>query len=162
MFQLSKEGQEFVRSELKRYEHRYSAIIPSLYRVQSENGGWVSPDSIRHLSQIMEIPEAHIWEVAKFYTMFNKEPVGKLHVQVCCNVSCAMNGGRELADFVEKTYGVKSGEMSADKMITVSRVECLGSCGTAPMMQVNETYHENLTPEKAVQIINDLRKKHGN
>jgi NADH-quinone oxidoreductase subunit E len=110
----------------------------------------------------MEIPEAHIWEVAKFYTMFNKEPVGKLHVQVCCNVSCAMNGGRELADFVEKSYGVKNGEMSADKMITVSRVECLGSCGTAPMMQVNETYHENLTPEKAVQIINELRKKHGN
>ena len=162
MFQLSKEGQAFVKTELGRYEHRYSAIIPSLYRVQEENSGWVSPECIRHLSQLMEIPEAHIWEVAKFYTMFNKEPVGKLHVQVCCNVSCAMNGGRELADHLCKTYGVNEGEISADKTITVTRVECLGSCGTAPMMQVNDAYHENLTPEKAVQVINELRAKHGN
>jgi NADH-quinone oxidoreductase subunit E len=162
MFQLSKEGQDFVRTELTRYEHRYSAIIPSLFRCQEENRGWLSPECIRHLSQIMEIPEAHIWEVAKFYTMFNKEPVGRLHVQVCCNISCAMNGGRELTDSICKTYGVQDGEVSADGMVSVSRVECLGSCGTAPMMQVNSTYFENLTPEKAVQIINELRAKHGN
>ncbi len=162
MFQLSTEGQKFVKSELTRYEHRYSAIIPSLYMVQQENEGWVSPESIRHLSQLMEIPEAHIWEVARFYTMFNTEPVGKLHVQVCCNVSCAMNGGRELADHISKTFGVKTGETSADKMITLTRVECLGSCGTAPMMQINDGYHENLTQEKAVQIIKELRAKHGN
>jgi NADH-quinone oxidoreductase subunit E len=162
MFQLSKDGQEFVRKELTRYEHKYSAIIPSLFRAQEENRGWVSPDAIRHLSQLMEIPEAHIWEVAKFYTMFNKEPVGKLHVQVCCNVSCAMNGGRELTEHICKTYGVEEGAVSGDGMITVSRVECLGSCGTAPMMQVNAAYHENLTPEKAVQIINELKGRHGN
>lgn len=162
MFQLSKEGQDFVKSELTRYEHKYSAIIPSLYRCQEENRGWVSPECIRHLSQIMQIPEAHIWEVAKFYTMFNHEPVGKLHVQVCTNISCAMNGGRELADHLCKTYGVENGQMSKDGMVTVSRVECLGSCGTAPMMQINDGYHEDLTPEKAVQIINELRAKHGN
>lgn len=162
MFQLSKAGQDFVKAELTRYEHRYSAIIPALYRVQDENSGWVSPESIRHLSQLMEIPEAHIWEVAKFYTMFNKEPVGKLHIQVCCNISCAMNGGRELADHICKTYGVKNGEISSDNMISVTRVECLGSCDTAPMMQVNATYHEGLTHEKAIQIINELRAKHGN
>lgn len=162
MFQLSKTGQDFVKKELTRYENKYSAIIPCLYKCQEENSGWVSPDCIRHLSQLMEIPEAHIWEVAKFYTMFNKEPVGRLHVQVCCNISCSMNGGRELAKHLCQTYNVKPGEVSADKMISVSKVECLGSCDTAPMMQVNDVYHENLTNEKAVQIINELRAKYGN
>ncbi len=162
MFELSKEGQEFVKEEMTRYEHKYSAIIPSLYRAQKENNGWISTDCIRFLSRLMEIPEAHIWEVAKFYTMFNKEPVGKLHIQVCANISCAMNGGRELADHLCKTYDVKEGEMSKDGMLTITKVECLGSCGTAPMMQVNDAYHENLTPEKAVQIINELKANHGN
>lgn len=162
MFQLSKDGQEFVKKELTRYEHKYSAIIPSLYHVQKENGGWVSPDCVRALSKLMEIPEAHIWEVAKFYTMFNKEPVGKLHVQVCANISCAMNGGRELAEHICKTFGVTEGQMSKDGLMTVTKVECLGSCGTAPMMQINEAYHENLTNDKAVQIINELKARHGN
>jgi NADH-quinone oxidoreductase subunit E len=94
--------------------------------------------------------------------MFNQEPVGKLHVQVCTNISCSMNGGRELTSHICKHFGVKVGEMSKDGMITVSKVECLGSCGTAPMMQINDHYHENLTNEKAIQIINELKARHGN
>src|SRR5262249_44277661 len=105
MFELSKEGQEFVKKELTRYESKYSAIIPSLYRVQKEKG-WVPPEAVTHLSKLMEIPEAHINEVLCFYTMFNQKPVGKFHVQVCCNISCAMNGGRELADHLCRHYGV--------------------------------------------------------
>ena len=97
----------------------------------------------------MDIPEAHINEVLYFYTMFNKKPVGKLHAQVCTNISCAMNGGRELADALckEAFRCRRRRRFSADGKITVSRVECLGSCGTAPMMQVNDQYLENLTPE---------------
>ncbi|NQZ01849.1 MAG: NAD(P)H-dependent oxidoreductase subunit E [Bdellovibrionales bacterium] len=100
MFELSSEGKEFVQKELGRYEDKYSAIIPCLYRVQKENDGWVSEEGVAHLSQLMDIPEADINEVFKFYTMFNQKPVGKLHVQVCTNVSCAMNGGRELAKHI--------------------------------------------------------------
>lgn len=155
MFELSKPGQEFVKTELKRYETTYSAIIPALYKVQEEKG-WVSPEAVRYLSQIMNIPEAHINEVREFYTMFNKEPVGKLHVQVCCNISCSMNGGRELTEHLCKTFNVEEGEVSADKKITITRVECLGSCNTAPMMQVNDKYIENLTPEKAVKALKDM------
>lgn len=162
MFQLSKEGQEFVKNELKRYEHKYSAIISSLYRCQSENSGWVSPECIRHLSQLMTIPEAHIWEVAKFYTMFNHHPVGKLHIQVCTNISCSMNGARELTEKLCKHYGVEEATVSKDQMLSICRVECLGSCDTAPMMQINDGYHENLTFEKAVQIIDELKVRHGN
>ena len=156
MFQLSAEGQEFVKKELSRYETKLSAIIPCLYRVQKENGGWVSGESISYLSQLMDIPESAITEVFKFYTMFNQKPVGKLHVQVCTNVSCAMNGGRELAQAICKAYSVKEGEISVDGMVTVSRVECLGSCDTAPMMQVNDRYLENLTPAKALELLKQM------
>lgn len=154
-FNLSKATDDFVKKELTRYEHKYSAIIPSLYQVQKEKG-WVSPEAVTYLSKLMDIPEAHINEVLCFYTMFNQKPVGKLHVQVCTNISCAMNGGRELANHLCKHFNVKPGEVSADGKITVSKVECLGSCGTAPMMQVNDKYLENLTLEKAVQLLKDM------
>ena len=154
-FKLSPEGIEFVKRELTRYETPYSAIIPSLFRVQKEKG-WVPPAAVPYLSQLMKLPEAHINEVLYFYTMFNKEPVGKLHVQVCTNISCAMNGARELADAICRHYNVKPGEVSADGKVTVSRVECLGSCDTAPMMQVNDAYHENLTVESALKKLKEL------
>jgi NADH-quinone oxidoreductase subunit E len=155
MFELSKEGQEFVKKELSRYETTYSAIIPCLYRVQKETG-WVPPEAVPYLSKMMDLPEAHINEVLYFYTMFNKKPVGKLHVQVCTNISCSMNGGRELTDAICKHYGVKEEEISKDGKVTISRVECLGSCGTAPMMQVNDRYFENLTAESALKILKEM------
>lgn len=155
MFKLSSEGEQFVRSELKRYETPLSAIIPSLYQVQKEHG-WVPPEAVVYLARLMDLPESAINEVLSFYTMFNRKPVGRLHVQVCTNISCAMNGGRELADHLCTHYGVKAGQVSADGQITVSRVECLGSCGTAPMMQVNDQFIENLTPELAVQKLKEM------
>jgi len=109
------------------------------------------------LSQVMDIPEARINEVYKFYTMFNQEPVGKYHVQVCTNISCALEGGREMASHICKELGVKLNEVTADGRFTVSKVECLGSCGTAPMMQVNDTYHEKLTPESAMNLLRGMR-----
>jgi NADH-quinone oxidoreductase subunit E len=155
MFKLSPEGVEFVKGELTRYETKYSAIIPSLYRVQKEHG-WVPPEAVPFLSKLMGLPEAHINEVLYFYTMFNKEPVGKYHIQVCTNVSCAMNGGRELAEHLCKHFGVQGGQISADGKVTVSKVECLGSCDTAPMMQVNDQYLEKLTPETALRKLKEM------
>lgn len=155
MFELSKQGEEFVKAELSRYETKISAIIPALFKVQEEQG-WVPNEAIAYLSKIMEIPESAIYEVFMFYTMFNKEPVGKLHVQVCTNVSCAMNGGRELTKAICQAYNVKVGEMSKDGKVTVTKVECLGSCGTAPMMQVNDKYYENLTQDKALKLLKEL------
>ena len=157
MFELSTEGQEFVKKELARYETIESAIIPALYRVQKENEGWVSDEAIAHLSQLMNIPEARINEVFHFYTMFNKKPVGKYHVQVCCNVACSMAGTREIADTFLDEYGVKEGEMTADKRFTFTRVECLGACDKAPMMQINDDYYEDLTPESARKLLKDLK-----
>lgn len=157
MFQLSQQGLEKVKSELKRYEVKESAIIPALYVAQKENSGWISDEVIHHLSKVMDIPESRITEVFKFYTMFNQEKVGKYHVQVCTNISCALNGGRELAAHICKELKVKLNQVTEDARFTVSRVECLGSCGTAPMMQVNEDYHENLTPESAMNILRGMK-----
>jgi len=155
MFSLTPEGEQFVKSELTRYETVHSAVIPALYRVQREKG-WVPPEAIGYLSRIMSLPESHISEVMTFYTMFNRKPVGRLHVQVCTNISCAMNGGRELADALCKHYGVAPGEVSADGKITVNKVECLGSCGTAPMLQVNDQFLENLTPDSAIRKLKEM------
>lgn len=157
MFKLSEQGLAEVRKELARYEAKDSAIIPSLYVAQKENNGFITPDIIRHLSEVMDIPEARINEVFKFYTMFNQKPVGKYHVQVCTNISCALEGGREMAHHICHELGVKYDEVTADGRFTVSKVECLGSCGTAPMMQVNDTYHEKLTPETAMNLLRGMK-----
>lgn len=161
MFQLSSEGLKYVKNELTRYEVKQSAIIRCLYKAQEENGGWVSPEVIRHLSEVMEIPAAQIEEVATFYTMFNKTPVGKNHIQVCVTLTCGMLGGRELCDSMMKEAGCKKqGDVSPDGLFTFSKVECLGSCDTAPMVQVNrDVYTENLNTEKGVQLVRDLRAK---
>ncbi len=159
MFKLSNEGTEFVKKELTRYETKESAIIPALYQVQKENG-WVSPESVAHLSELMGLHSALIEEVLTFYTMFNRKPVGKYHVQVCCNISCAMAGGRELTDTLVKEFGCKStGEISPDGRFTFNKVECLGSCGTAPMMQINDKYYENLTVESAMKQLHELSRE---
>lgn len=157
MFKLSAEGLALVKKELSRYEARESAIIPSLYVAQKENKGHITKEMITYLSQVMDIPESKIEEVFTFYTMFNQKPVGKYHVQVCANISCALEGGRELASHICKELDVKLDQVSPDGRFTVSRVECLGSCGTAPMMQVNDRYFEKLTPETAMNLLRGMK-----
>jgi NADH-quinone oxidoreductase subunit E len=161
MFKLSDEGLKYVKTELTRYEAKQSAIIRCLYRAQDENNGWVSQEVIQHLSEVMEIPAAQIEEVATFYTMFNKTPVGKNHIQVRVTLTCGMLGGRELCDSMMKEAGCKKeGEVSPDGLFTFSKVECLGSCDTAPMLQVNrDSYIENLNTEKGVELVRNLRSK---
>ena len=158
MFKFSEEGKKVIQKELARYESRRSAILPCLYVAQKENGGFINVEVVRELSHLMELPEVQINEVLHFYTMYNKKPVGKYHVQVCCNISCAMNGSRELYSHLLKEFRAEDDKITPDGNFTFSRVECLGSCGTAPMMQVNEDYHEKLTPEQAVRVLKNMAK----
>ena len=157
MFELSTEGAEKVKSELKRYESKESAIIPALYVAQKENKGWINGDVIRSLSKVMDIPESKINEVFKFYTMFNQKEVGKYHVQICGTLSCHVNGAPDLLHQACKELKVGLDEKTTDGKYTVSRVECLGSCGTAPMMMVNDTYYESLTPESMMNLLRGLK-----
>src|SRR5690606_30746427 len=110
-------------------------------------------EAITALSEVMEIPESRINEVFNFYTMFNKEPSGRYHVQVCTNVACCMAGTREMLAQFLKTFQVRPGEVTGDGKFKFSAVECLGSCDTAPMMQVNDKYVENLTTESAISYL---------
>ncbi len=157
MFELSEGAKKFVKAELKRYEDKYSAIIPCLYKVQEENNGWISQEAVECLSELMDIPEAHVNEVLEFYTMFNKKPVGKYHIQVCCNLTCSMFQARELTEKLCSELEVKEGEKTLDGRFTVTRVECLGSCDNAPAVQINEKYYDKMNFEKAKNLLRKLR-----
>ncbi|MBE8221895.1 MAG: NAD(P)H-dependent oxidoreductase subunit E [Bdellovibrionales bacterium] len=155
MFTISEKTKKFITKEVSRYETKRSAIIPCLFELQKDNQGWISNDCIESLSQFMDIPSKDINEVFHFYTMFNKKSVGDFHIQVCCNISCHMNGGLDLFKVLSDEFKIEKNGVSKDSL-AISKVECLGSCGTAPMMQVNEKYYENLTKDKAIQVIKDL------
>jgi NADH-quinone oxidoreductase subunit E len=157
MFQLTNEGKEKVLSELKRYESKQSAVLPALYIAQKENKGFINAEVIKELSKVMDIPESQINEVFTFYTMYNKKAIGKYHVQVCRTLSCMLNGAKELTSHLCHELNVKLDQVTADGRFTVSEVECLGSCGTAPMMQIGDKYYENLTPESAMNLLRGMK-----
>lgn len=136
----------------KRYPTSQALTLPALWMAQ-EQFGWISPETMTYLAGLLDVPVSHIYGVVTFYTMFNTKPVGKYHVQVCTNVSCQLRGGEELAKHICDRLKVRMGETTADNRYTVTEVECLGSCGTAPMMQVNEEYYENLTTAKVDQLL---------
>ena len=162
MFQLSNEAKQQVLGELKRYESKQSAVLPALYIGQKDNKGHITPEVIRELSKVMDIPESQINEVFTFYTMYNKKAIGKNHVQVCRTLSCMLNGASELTEHICNELHVHLGEVTADGNFTVSEAECLGSCGTAPMMQISKQdgtakYYENLTKESAMNILRGMK-----
>jgi NADH-quinone oxidoreductase subunit E len=105
------------------------------------------------------LPVSEVRAVATFYTMFNKEPVGRYHIQVCQNLTCSLLGAESLITYLEKRLGIAAGQTSSDGKFTLSRVECLGSCGTGPVMQINDDYYENLTAERIDRILTDLGDK---
>jgi len=140
----------------QRYPERRSALLPALFLAQKKYG-YLTKEALEEVASILGLPPVQVYEVATFYTMFNKKPVGKFHVQVCTNVSCSLLGSEMIVDCLEKKLGIKVGETTKDNSFTLTEVECLGSCGTAPMMQINDAYYENLTEEKIEDILKKLR-----
>ena len=140
---------------LSRYPEKEAAILPALYLAQREFG-YVSDEAIVYVAGLLGVTPARIEGVATFYTMFNRKPVGKYHVQICRNISCSLLGAEHLIEHVSKKLGIRPGETTPDGKFTLSRAECLGSCGTAPVMQVNDDYHENLTRERIDALLDRL------
>jgi NADH-quinone oxidoreductase subunit E len=141
---------------LGRYPDREAAILPTLHLAQREFG-YLSEEAIVYVASLLGFTPAHIEGVATFYTMYNRKPVGKYHVQICRNLSCSLMGAEHLIERVSEKLGVRPGETTSDGKFTLSTVECLGSCGTAPVMQVNDDYHENLNEESIDAILDSLR-----
>jgi NADH-quinone oxidoreductase subunit E len=133
-----------------------SLVLPCLRRIQ-EDRGYVADTDIEELTTYLGVPRIQIEEVLSFYTQFRRFAVGRWHVQMCHNISCSMRGAESLLSHVERRLGIRPGETTADGRCTLSVVECLGSCGTAPMMMVNDTYHENLTAEKVDVLLEGLK-----
>ena len=148
-----------VEAEIDRHLAKYpstrSAILPLMFVVQRERG-YLDPAGVLYLANRLNLRITDIWEVATFYSMIYTDPVGKYHIQVCKTLSCKIRGSQTITDHCSKKFGIKPGETTADGRFTLSEVECLGSCGTAPMFQLNFDYHENLTPEKVDQILDSL------
>jgi NADH-quinone oxidoreductase E subunit len=153
---FTEENLKKVKDLKTKYPTAKALTLPVLWIAQ-EQFGWVSTDVMKYISELIQIPYSHVYSVATFYTMYNKKPVGKYHIQICTNISCQLLGAEKLADHLCKKLNVKKGEITSDGKYSVSEVECLGSCGTAPTMQVNDDYFENLTPEKIDSIIDKLK-----
>jgi NADH-quinone oxidoreductase E subunit len=144
------------REVVTRYPSRQAALLPTLWIAQREFG-WISPETMLYIANLMELPPSHVRAVVTFYTMFYQQPVGKWHIEVCTNLSCRLRGADQIVETIKERLGIDVGETTADKKFTLGRAECLASCGTAPMLQLNhDRYYENLTPESTLKLIEEL------
>ena len=144
---------------MKRYPEgkQKSAVIPLLHLAQAEFDGWLSPETMEYVASILKIQPVEVFEVASFYSMFNLKPVGKCLLEICRTSSCWLMGAEDVVRHIEKRLNIKDGQTTPDGMFTIKTVECLGSCGTAPMMQVGADYYENLTLEKVDRLLDTMK-----
>ncbi|MEO6654945.1 MAG: NADH-quinone oxidoreductase subunit NuoE [Pyrinomonadaceae bacterium] len=147
-----------MKSHLAKYppERSRSALIPLLMLVQRERG-WIDNQGVNFLAKFLNLEVTDVWETATFYSMFNMRPVGRHHIQICKTLSCKIMGESEITDHICSKLGIHPGGSTDDGKYTVTMVECLGSCGTAPMMQIGFDYHEELTVEKVDKIMDSLK-----
>ena len=143
---------------VKRYppDRRRSAVLPALYLAQDQ-AGYITANAIRHLAGLLGITPADVEDVVSFYTMFHTRPVGTFVLQVCRTLSCALNGAERVTESLTEKLGIKPGQTDASGTFTLVEVECLGACDRAPVVMVNDAWHERLKPEDAPRLIDDLR-----
>jgi len=151
-----------VEKIIKRYPEgrQKSALLPILHLAQAEFGGWLSPETMDYVASILDLKPIEVYEVASFYSMYNLRPVGNCLLEVCRTGPCGLRGADDIVEYLENKLGIKDGETTADGMFTLKTVECLASCGTAPMMQVGDHYIENLTCDSLDGILENLKHAH--
>jgi len=153
--EFSPESKEKFEQILTRYPDKRAAIMPTLWLAQAEFG-YLSHEVQVYVAGLLDLSPAFVGGVASFYTMYYKKPMGTYHLQVCTNLSCALVGSGEIVDCIRRKLGIELGETTPDGKFSLDEVECLASCGTGPMMQLNDDYWENLTSEKTLEIIEKL------
>lgn len=155
---LSDAAEKRLQDLMARYPKPKSVVMPALYIAQ-EHFGMVTDEAVSWVASRLSIAPAHVREVATFYTMYYRRPVGRYHIQICRTLSCAICGASDLVHHLEKRFGVEAGEVTADGMWSFEEVECLGSCGTAPLAQINDVFFEKLAPEKLDAILDRIKKE---
>ncbi|MFN8602939.1 MAG: NAD(P)H-dependent oxidoreductase subunit E [Candidatus Binatia bacterium] len=157
---LSEELKQRIADEFPKYPEKRAVLLTALHFIQAEHDGWIPPGASKEIAELLEIHQIDVEEVISFYSLFHSEPVGKFHIQVCANLSCCLQGARPLVRAFEEKLDIRSGEVTDDGVFSIAEVECLGSCGTAPMLQVNnEPFLENLKPEDVPGILDKLRSR---
>src|SRR5690349_4583638 len=157
--QFSPDALKKVNEIISRYPtgKQKSALLPLLHLAQSEFDGWLSVDVMDYVASLLSIQPVEVYEVATFYTMFNTKPVGKCLIEVCRTGPCWLRGADDVVEQIENRLGINVGETTPDGQFTLKTVECLGSCGTAPMLQCGAEFYENLTTEKVDLLLDKLK-----
>jgi NADH-quinone oxidoreductase E subunit len=150
---LTEESKVRIREIREEFPDPQSALLPALYIAQADFGGWLPEEALVQVAAVMGLPVSFVAAVASFYTMLHGQPVGRHVIQVCTNISCSLLGAERLVEHLSTRLGIRPGETTADGKFTLLEVECLGSCGTAPMMQVDDGYYEDLTEAKIDQVL---------
>ncbi|XP_041376342.1 NADH dehydrogenase [ubiquinone] flavoprotein 2, mitochondrial-like [Gigantopelta aegis] len=159
-FEFTNENKKRCEAIIANYPngHQAAAVIPLLDVAQRQHG-WLPISAMHKVAEVLNMPKMRVYEVATFYTMFNREPVGKYFVQICTTTPCNLGGvGSDIIlETIKKNLGIDVGETTKDKKFTLAEVECLGACVNAPMIQINDNYYEDLTPEDTDRILNDIK-----
>jgi NADH-quinone oxidoreductase subunit E len=157
---LSPELEQRIRAEFPKYPEKRAVLLSALHFVQEEHGGWIPNDLVPELAALLEIHVIEVWEVISFYSLFHAEPIGRFHFQVCTNLPCCIRGARAVVRAFERVLDIRTGEKTADGMFSLGEVQCLGSCGTAPVLQVNNRrYEEGLSPASIDGLVARLREE---
>ncbi|MEJ7643529.1 MAG: NAD(P)H-dependent oxidoreductase subunit E [Chryseolinea sp.] len=156
---FSEESLALVNRIIRRYPdgRQKSALLPILHLAQSEFDGWLSPAVMDYVASLLNIQSIEVYEVATFYSMYNLKPVGKSLLEVCRTGPCWLRGADDIVEHLENKLGIKNGQTTSDGMFSLKTVECLGSCGTAPMLQCGAEYYEDLTIEKVDALVEKLK-----
>jgi len=141
---------------LPRYPTREAVLLPTLHLAQ-EVWGWISPEVVHYVGSLLDLSPATVFGVVSFYNMYNQKPVGKYYLQVCTNLSCMVRNAYDIYDHLCQKLEVAPGKMTPDGRYTVVEVECLGSCGTAPVVQINNDYHENMDVARMDALLGELK-----
>ncbi|MBT3991354.1 MAG: NADH-quinone oxidoreductase subunit NuoE [Rhodospirillaceae bacterium] len=158
-FEFKAEALEMAKVHIAKYPEgrQASAVMPLLDLAQRQNDGWLPTAAMDYVADFLDMPRIEAYEVATFYTMYNLEPVGKHHVQVCTNLPCWLRGSDKIVEAAIRGTGTEMGSMSDDGLFTLSEMECLGACVNAPMMQINDDYYEDLDETSTESILTELR-----
>jgi len=154
-FKFTQENLDKIEQETKKYPVRKPVVMAALYIAQEQNG-FISNEVIKEVANVLGISGEEVLGVVTFYTMYQQKQMGKYHIQVCTNVSCMLRGGYEIWDQVKNKFGIDHMGVTADQKFSLEEVECMGSCGTAPMIAINEDFYENLSKEKVDEILASL------
>ena len=155
-FKFTEQNLQRIEQETKKYPVRKPALMAALYIAQEQNG-FISFEVIKEIADVLGITSEEVLGVVTFYTMYHQKQMGKYHIQVCTNVSCMLRGGFEIWDQMKNKFGLDHMGVTEDKKFSLEEVECMGSCGSAPMIAINEDFYENLSKEKVDEILESLR-----